>query len=79
MRIIITESQYRLLNELSPSSTGVEEFLEMVKSTKGMLKELGFKTLKSLEEYITDGGFKEFDELRKDAEKYNKKIKKTEK
>ena len=73
MKIIITESQHKLLNELSPSSTGVEEFLKMVESTKGMLKHLGFKSMKSLEEYISDGNFKEFDELRKEAKDFEKK------
>lgn len=73
MKFIITESQYKLLNELSKNSTGVEEFLEKVKSTKGLLKHLGFKNMKSLQDYITDGNFKEFDELRKDAKDFEKK------
>lgn len=73
MKIIITESQYIFLNELSSNSTGVKEFLEMVKSTRGMLKHLGFKTMKSLEDYITDGNFKDFDELRKEAADFQKK------
>ena len=51
----------------------VEEFLEKVKSTKGLLKHLGFKNMKSLQDYITDGNFKEFDELRKDAKDFEKK------
>jgi hypothetical protein len=67
MKIIITESQYKRLNELSPKSNGVEEFLEMVKSTKGLVKHLGFKNLKSLEEYIIDNGIKEFYELIEDS------------
>jgi hypothetical protein len=67
MKIIITESQYKRLNELSPKSNGVEEFIEMVKSTKGLVKHLGFKNLKSLEEYIIDNGIKEFYELIEDS------------
>ena len=67
MKIIITESQYKRLNELSPKSNGVEEFLEMVKSTKGLVKHLGFKNLKSLEDYIIDNGIKEFYELIEDS------------
>jgi hypothetical protein len=73
MKIIVTESQYNRLNELSSKSNGVEEFIEMVKSTKGLLKHLGFKNMKALEDFITDNGIKDFYELKKDAADFKKK------
>lgn len=71
MKYIISENQYKLLLELSPKSTGVEEFLDMVKKTPGMLKHLGFKSFKSLEDYIQDGDYDDFDELKKDSQKFD--------
>ena len=50
MKIQITESQYQLIMELSPKSAGVQEFIQFVKDTPGLLKHLQFKTHKSLEE-----------------------------
>jgi hypothetical protein len=73
MKIMITEAQYNRLNELSSKSNGVKEYIEMVKSTKGLLKHLGFKNIKALEEYITDNGIKEFYELIEDATDFIKK------
>lgn len=73
MKIIVTETQYNLLKELSSNSSGVEEFLEMVKNNDGLLKHLGFRSMKSLKEYITDGHFKDFDDLRKEAKDFMKK------
>ena len=75
MRIKITESQKNfLLVELSKSSEGVKDFLEMVRETPGLLKFLKFSSHKSLEDYILDGSYKDFQELKKEAESY--KIKK---
>jgi hypothetical protein len=62
-----------LIYELSPKSTGVQEFIQKVKDTPGLLKFLNFKTYKSLEDYITDGNYKDMDELKKDTEKFFKK------
>ena len=73
MRIIVTETQYGLLKELSSKSTGVEEFLDMVEKTDGLLKHLGFRNMKSLKEFITDGNFKDFDDLRKETKEFMKK------
>jgi len=76
MRIKITESQkQKLISELSKNSAGVKEFLENVKETPGLLKHLGFNSHKSLEEYILDSNYKEFQELKKEAQGFeiNKK------
>lgn len=68
MRIKITENQkQRLLLELSPKSAGVKEFIELVRETPGLLKHLGFSSYKSLEEYILDSSYKEFQELKKET------------
>ena len=68
MKIRITESQkVKLLYELSPKSTGVKEFIEHVKQTPGLLKFLGFRSFKALEEFILDSDYKEFNDLKKEA------------
>ena len=71
MKIQITESQYQLIMELSPKSAGVQEFIQFVKDTPGLLKHLQFKTHKSLEEYLLDATYKEFNELKKEAKSFN--------
>lgn len=71
MRIKITEGQKKkLVLELSKNSAGVKEFIEDVKETPGLLKYLGFSTHKSLEEYILDSSYKEFQELKKESETF---------
>lgn len=78
MKIRITEQQYKsLITELSPKSSGVKEFLKLVKDTPGLLRHLKFTTHKALEEYILDAYIKDFDELRDEADEFfNKKQKK---
>lgn len=69
--VIVNESQYKkLINELSPKSYGVKEFIELVKETPGLLKYLKFKTYKSLEDYLLDASYKDFHELKKEAEDF---------
>lgn len=76
MRIKITESQKRkLVSELSKNSAGVKDFIEFVKETPGLLKHLGFSSHKSLEEYILDSSYKEFQELKKESETFEIKKK----
>ena len=64
------------INELSDGSSGVQEFLKDVKDTPGLLKHLGFNRLKSLEVYIREGGYEDFEELKSDAKKFHDKNKK---
>jgi hypothetical protein len=64
------------LNELSDDSSGVQEFLKDVKDTPGLMKHLGFNRLKSLEVYIREGGYEDFEELKSDAKKFHDKNKK---
>jgi hypothetical protein len=61
-----------LIYELSPKSTGVQEFIKRVKDTPGLLKHLKFKTHKSLEDYITDGNYSDMAELKKEADLFKK-------
>jgi hypothetical protein len=73
MKFIITESQYKILKELSPKSVGVQEFIDEVEETRGLLKFLGFKSIKSLRDYIQDGDYDDFDELKKELKKFKEK------
>jgi hypothetical protein len=77
MKLIITENQYvnlkKNLQELSPKSSGVKEFLKLVKDTPGLLRHLKFTSHKALEEYILDAYIKDFDELRDEADEFFKK------
>jgi len=60
----------KLLNELSPNSAGVKDFLETVRDTKGAVKALGFRRMKDLETYVLDSNYKEFNELKKELKKF---------
>lgn len=83
MKVILTETQVKnLINkvttkkekeikELSKNSTGVEEFIDKVKETKGLLKHLGFDKIKDLEDYIIDNNYRDFNDLKTDARKFN--------
>jgi len=55
-----------LIYELSPQSTGVEEFLQTVKNHPELLNHLHFKNLKELEIYILENGYEEFSDLKKE-------------
>ena len=65
--------EQKQINELSDDSAGVKEFLEDVKNTPGLLKHLGFKRFKSLEVYVKEGGYEDFEELKSDAKKFHDK------
>jgi len=64
------------LNEMSPHSTGIKEFIQSVKEVPGLLKALGFKSISSLEEYLRDADYEDFEELRKEVNNFFKKEKK---
>jgi hypothetical protein len=71
MKLLISENQLnKLLLELSPKSEGVKEFISRVKETPGLLKHLGFRTFKALEEFIRDNDYEDFQELKRDEEKF---------
>lgn len=64
------------LNEMSPHSTGIQEFIQSVKEVPGLLQHLGFPKLKSLEEYLEEANVNDFYELKKEVEEFFKKQKK---
>ena len=76
MKFIISENQFeklnKSLNELSPKSSGVEDFFDEIKKNKGSVKHLGFNSFKSLEDFVLDGTQKEFEELKKEMKDFLK-------
>lgn len=76
MKIKINETQYKLLKELSPHSLGVKDFIEKVQSADGLLRHLGFTSLKSLKDYIQDGDGDDFQELKDEVSEFEAKNKK---
>jgi hypothetical protein len=70
---------YKTLNEMSPNSTGVKEFINSVKEVPGLLKHLQFPNIKRFEEYLLDASEKDFHELRKEVEEFFNKAKKQKK
>lgn len=80
MEYLVNERQLdRLLNELSPKSSGVSDFLKKIEDTNGALTHLGFKSMKSLKDFISDGDYDDFQELKDDLEKFLQTPKKTKK
>lgn len=77
MKYVISEIQYKLLLELAPHSAGVREFLDMVKNTPGMLKHLQFRKFSDLEEYVSEASYKDFNELKSEADSFKKTKKET--
>lgn len=66
----------RLINELSPDSAGVQEFLDDVKKHPELLQHLKFKKFEDLEEYVYDASGMEFDELRNEVNYFVQRRKK---
>ncbi len=64
------------LNEMSPDSNGIKEFIQSVKEVPGLLQHLGFPKLKSLQEYLEEGDVDDFYELKKEVEEFYKQQKK---
>ena len=85
MKIFVTERQLKNLisknlkeqqkpiSELMVKSKIVQEFVDLVKDTPGLLKHLKFDTYKRLEEFIEDNGIEDLNELRKEAKDFIEK------
>lgn len=58
-----------------PSSECVNELLAKIKNTSGLIKHLGFKSLKAVEDYICDNGYDDFKEIRNEVDDYIKNLK----
>jgi hypothetical protein len=52
-----------IINEISPKSNGVNQFLEFMKNNPEYMIQIGFKTYKWLEDYIESSSYDEFAEL----------------
>lgn len=59
-----------LINELSPKSAGVNDFLNTVKDRPELIKHLQFKDFEGLEDYVTSASIDEFYELQDELEDY---------
>lgn len=66
----------RLINELSPDSAGVQEFLDDVKKHPELLQHLKFPKFKDLEDYVYDASGREFDDLRNEVNYFIQRRKK---
>lgn len=66
----------RLINELSPDSAGVQEFLDDVKKHPELLQHLKFRKFEDLEEYVYDASGREFDDLRNEVNYFVQRRKK---
>lgn len=61
----------KLINELSPESSGVKEFLSDVEEHPELLKHLGFQSMSVLQDYVLDADIKDFDELKKEVDYFH--------
>ena len=62
-----------LINELSPKSSGVNDFLNMVKDNPELIKHLQFKDFNGLEDYVLSSSISDFYELQDELEEYLEK------
>ena len=58
----------KLIYELSPQSSGVKEFIELVDSYPELLGHMNFERMKDLKDFLSDASYSDFEELRKEAE-----------
>jgi hypothetical protein len=65
-----------LIYELSPQSSGVQEFLDIVRKYPELLPHMGFKNFARLEEYIDDATYEDFIQLQDEAEYFFNRRKK---
>lgn len=65
-----------LIYELAPQSSGVQELIFKIKEMPELLKHLRFNNLRDLEEYIENGSYEEFAELRDEVDYFLERRKK---
>jgi hypothetical protein len=65
-----------LIYELSPQSSGVQEFLNQVKDKPELLKHMNFESFGDLEDYLNNATYQEFDELRDELNHFLQRRKK---
>jgi hypothetical protein len=62
-----------IINEISPKSNGVNDFLEFMKNNPNYMVQIGFKNYQWLEDYISSASYDEFMELQDELETILKK------
>lgn len=62
-----------IINEISPKSNGVNDFLKFMKNNPDYMIQIGFKTYQWLEDYIESASYDEFSELQDELENLLKK------
>lgn len=67
----LTEST--TLNELSPTSTGVQELIKQFEDKPELLKHLNFRSIDTLKHYIEGAGYDDFTELKNDVKDFLEK------
>ena len=65
-----------LIYELSPNSNGVQDFFDLVEKNPELVKHLQFSKLKDLKDFVYEASYKEFNELKKEANAFINKKKK---
>ena len=58
----------KLINELSPDSSGFQELYDLVAHYPEVLVHLNFKTMKDLRDYMLDADYSEFQQIRNEVE-----------
>ena len=58
----------KIIYELSPQSSGVDEFLKKVQEFPELLVHLNFDTFSHLKDYIEESGYSDFEQLQKEVE-----------
>lgn len=66
--LIYGEMNESLINEISPKSTGVNQFLQFMEKNPYYMNKLGFKTFDWLKEYVAQSSYDEFVELQDEVE-----------
>lgn len=65
-----------LIYELSPHSNGVQDFFDLVEKNPELVKHLQFSKLRDLKDFVYEASYKEFNELKKEANAFINKKKK---
>lgn len=58
----------KLIFELSPQSSGVKEFIELVGNYPELLSHMKFDTMKDLKDFLSDAAYEDFQDLRNEVE-----------
>jgi hypothetical protein len=62
--------EQKIINELSPKSTGVSDVLSFLSVRPNLVKRLGFRNFEAVKHFIDAANYDDFDELREDIEKF---------